>query len=291
MKEYELEFAEFLYYTPTKIDNRSLFFPVRAGHSLTKPNYKIGPRRIECFSIHIVREGSIGIEFNGEQIILKAGDMFCLYPNKTYTYYKIADDRDLQLCWLAIDGPGIEQILDLIGFTMAVPYILNRWNPQLQDILQEIFKIMRNPTKITSYFEIQSLLYRLFSILIHANREPNMNEQSRWIKQCREYIELHATEGITVQQVSQFAGLNRTYFSTVFRKSVGISPVQYIFKVKMSKAKELLLGTSASITEIAYSVGYPNLFSFTRAFKKYFSLSPTEYRNKARSSECSSVDN
>jgi len=60
-------------------------------------------------------------------------------------------------------------------------------------------------------------------------------------------------------------------------------PAEYISKVKMNKAKELLLGTSASITEIAYSLGYPNLFSFTRAFKKYYSISPSAYRNNNNS--------
>lgn len=97
------------------------------------------------------------------------------------------------------------------------------------------------------------------------------------------YIDLHAAEGISVQQTAEIIGVNRTYFSTEFSRKVGITPIDYIIKVRMTKARMMLLETAASITEIGYSLGYPTLFAFTRAFKKYFSLSPTEYRSQFKS--------
>lgn len=111
LQEYDHEFAEFLYYTPAEIDKGSPFWLVRAGRNIAKPGYRIGPRRIECSSIHFVTEGSLMVEYKGQSCRLQAGDAFCMYPNETYLYYKPDDEPSLQLTWLAMDGPGMEKML------------------------------------------------------------------------------------------------------------------------------------------------------------------------------------
>jgi len=225
------------------------------------------------------------LEFRNKRIHLQEGDLFCLHPNITYTYYRPADqeaDKPLHLFWLAIDGSGAEQIVKLAGFEADNPIIRNRWDRQMDDLLLAIHEILRwnHPKKISDTLELTSLLYKLFASLIHSGGEPETTEPMGWVKACADYIDLHACEGITVQHLARMVGYNRTYFSTVFAQAFGVAPAEYIYKVRMSRAKELLLGTSASITEIANSLGYPSLFTFTRAFKKYFTLSPSEYRSR-----------
>jgi AraC-like DNA-binding protein len=283
--EYENEYAEYLFDTSPLLDKDNTIRIVRGGRSEAKPTYRVGPKRIECYSIHFVRKGSLMLEYRKKRVLLQSGDLFCLYPNITYTYYRQSDEEEpLQLSWLAFDGTGSEQLLKLAGFDADFPIVYNCWNLQLEELLQSAYAILRmdRPPKISDHLELKSLLYQLFSLLIQANGDPETIEPMGWIKASADYIELHASEGITVQQVARMTGHNRTYFSTVFSKTYGIPPAEYIYKIRMNRAKDLLLGTSASITEIAYSLGYPNLFTFTRAFKKFFSLSPSEYRNRNR---------
>jgi AraC-like DNA-binding protein len=97
-----------------------------------------------------------------------------------------------------------------------------------------------------------------------------------------DFIELHATEGIFVQQVTAFAGVHRSYFSNVLTSQVGMPPLKYIQKIRMEKAKRLLKETDATITEIALSLGYPNLYTFTRAFKNYYKVPPLVIRTTSK---------
>nr|WP_238357925.1 AraC family transcriptional regulator [Cohnella zeiphila] len=257
---------------------------VRGGIGEGKPNYRSGPKRIECYSIHFVRDGHLTLEYRDKRTQVRGGDLFCLYPNVSYTYYRQSNEEPLRLCWLAIDGAGAEQLLKLAGFDADNPVVRQGWNRQTEELLESVYAILRRepPQTMSDHLELKSRLYQLFALLLRARGEPAAVRPTSRMQACANYIELHALDGITVQQVARMAGLNRTYFSTVFSRTFGISPAEYIYKVRMNRAKDLLLATSASITEIAYSLGYPSLFAFTRAFKKYFSLSPSEYRGRSR---------
>ncbi|MCM3781810.1 AraC family transcriptional regulator [Neobacillus mesonae] len=255
---------------------------MRSGSNIAKPNYRVGPRRIECYSIHFVREGTLVFEYEGESTLLNAGDLFCMYPGRTYLYYKKPDEQTLRLSWLAMDGPEMEEILITAGLRQNKPYLINRWNSKLQEQVTGIMDMLRqNGSGSQSVsFGLRGLLFGLLGQLIKSGEELPVYPEKSWVSKSTDHIRLHATEGITVQQVAQFAGVNRTYFSTEFSKAVGISPAQYIAQVKMDKAQAMLRESSATVTEIAYSIGYTSLYSFTRAFKTYCLMSPSEYRNK-----------
>ena len=283
MKDLGHEIADFVYYSPGIWDKECSFWPVRTGISTAKPGYSVGPKRIECYSMHFVREGSVELFFEGERRVLLAGDAFCLFPERTYTYRRWSKETALAMQWLAIDGPAASRMLRRAGFRADTPYVEGISTTAVQDNLMQIMKLMRGDGRtaaITQSLELQSELYRLFSLLIRGEQDRDDPAGSGWLDKSLEYIELHSAEGISVQDVAAYAGVNRTYFSTYFAKHVGISPIEYLTQVRMDKAISLLQQSTATITEIAYSLGYPNLFAFTRAFKNYTSMSPTAYRDK-----------
>lgn len=93
-------------------------------------------------------------------------------------------------------------------------------------------------------------------------------------------MDMHFTEDISVKDVAKYIGIHRSYFTTSFVKDMGITPVQYLIKLKMDRALEMLAEQSHTITEIAYSLGYSDLYSFSRAFKNYHGISPKQYIRK-----------
>ncbi|WKL02877.1 AraC family transcriptional regulator [Paenibacillus amylolyticus] len=106
-----------------------------------------------------------------------------------------------------------------------------------------------------------------------------------WLQKGKEYMDIHFAGGISVEGVSTHAGVDRTHFAKQFRKAYGLSPVQYIQQLKMNQAKRLLVQTPLSLTEVAHSVGYPDLFSFSKAFKKQVGLPPNRYRTAESTKE------
>jgi AraC-type DNA-binding domain-containing proteins len=282
MREYDYEYADFIYYTPGELDKASQLWPVRAGRCLAKPHYKVGPKRIECYSLHFVREGRLRLEYEGRQVELAKGDLFVLFPDRTYDYDMLPAERPLEMRWLAIDGDRVEPLLLLAGLMEEEPFrrgaVSSRIEAAADRAIDALERVQR--WQPSAALELQGHLYELFAALLPE--EPvHGAELASWIRECAEYMELHASEGITVQQVADFAGVHRSYFTQVFTVEMGMPPVKYLQKIRMEKARRLLIDTDATVTEIGLSLGYPNLYTFTRAFKMYFKASPLALR-KAR---------
>lgn len=282
MQEYDYEFAEFVYYTPGGIDREGRLWPVRAGRSKAKPNYNVGPKRIECYSLHFIHEGKVRISYGGNrQVELQKDDLFCLFPGVTYHYEQIAASQPLRMNWLALDGDRAGQLLELAGLTPERPYGRKLASPAVRQSADRAIQTMMDTQRwnAAAALELQGLICKLFAELLSDSAAAVHEAASAgWIEECKDYMELHATEGITVQQVAAFAGLHRSYFTQAFASQVGMPPMKYIQKIRMDKAMRLLTETNASITEIALSLGYPSLYAFTRAFKVYYRASPLAMR-------------
>ena len=98
------------------------------------------------------------------------------------------------------------------------------------------------------------------------------------IRDAKEYIREHLPENISLEQISAMSGYNAAYFSTMFKKETGITISEYIIQTRMEKAKELLRFTNMSVASICEQVGYADVKSFTRNFKKSTGMKPSEYR-------------
>jgi hypothetical protein len=142
MQEYEYEFAQFIYYTPGYLDKEGHIWPVRAGRSIAKPNYRVGPKRIECYSLHFVHEGMIRIEFDGKRMELQKDDMFCLFPGRTCYYYMLPSDSPLQMSWLALDGDRVKPLLALAGVAPERPFGKKLISPQVKESTERVIQAL-----------------------------------------------------------------------------------------------------------------------------------------------------
>lgn len=107
-----------------------------------------------------------------------------------------------------------------------------------------------------------------------ANSEPPV------IAKARQFIEEHHTEDLSLGQVAQAVHTSVFYFCKLFKKAVGMNFTEYVSRVRIEKAKNLLLNPNLRISEIAYEVGFQSLTHFNRVFKKIVGESPTEYRDR-----------
>ena len=91
-------------------------------------------------------------------------------------------------------------------------------------------------------------------------------------------IETHyAKEHLSIQEIADDLNVHRSYLTTVFKEFHQISPKEFLHSVRMQRAQQLLTNTDESIKIVAYSVG-PLYFS--KAFKAYNQLTPSQYRSK-----------
>jgi len=106
-----------------------------------------------------------------------------------------------------------------------------------------------------------------------ANAEPPV------ITRAKQFIQEHHAEELSLGTVAKTVHTSIFYFCKLFRKVTGINFTEYVSRVRIEKAKNLLLNPNLRISEIAYEVGFQSLTHFNRVFKKLIGQSPTEYRS------------
>jgi len=95
-----------------------------------------------------------------------------------------------------------------------------------------------------------------------------------------DYIHNRLDSQMTIRELAKIVHLNPTYFSNLFSKLMGISPIQYINKRRVEKAQSLLLTTDATLYTIAQKVGFLDEYYFSRIFKKITGIAPQHYRQQ-----------
>jgi len=96
------------------------------------------------------------------------------------------------------------------------------------------------------------------------------------------YIQAHYMDPITLSDMAARFGIGSGFFSTQFRKHVGISPIEYLIRFRIRKAKDLLLMSRIPIRVVAQSVGYSDVYYFSRLFKQHTGMSPSRIRPGGR---------
>jgi AraC family transcriptional regulator of arabinose operon len=100
-----------------------------------------------------------------------------------------------------------------------------------------------------------------------------------YIRHAVSFIEMNYAS-ITVNDVVEYIGFTRSYFTTIFKKKTGISPQDYLMQYRLKNASRLLLETDLPVHVIAEKVGYDDPLYFSKLFRKTYRVSPRAYREK-----------
>lgn len=96
------------------------------------------------------------------------------------------------------------------------------------------------------------------------------------------YIQEHFGENLTVNDLAEHYGMSPNYFSSMFKKEMSRSAVNYITELRINQARELLYHSELSVVDISKKVGYEDSQYFFRVFKKYLGMTPLQYREESR---------
>ena len=94
----------------------------------------------------------------------------------------------------------------------------------------------------------------------------------------KKHVEQYYTEEISLENAAQIAATEKTYFSSFFREKVGITFTEWLRQFRVTKAIEIMKTRNESIINIAFEVGFQDLRTFERAFKKYTNLTAREFK-------------
>ena len=98
------------------------------------------------------------------------------------------------------------------------------------------------------------------------------------LRRVKEHVDEYYSEEISLEKAAQIAATEKTYFSTFFHQKVGITFTDWLRRLRVAKAIEILKTRNQSICDIAFEVGFGDLRSFERAFKRYTNLTAREFK-------------
>lgn len=115
-------------------------------------------------------------------------------------------------------------------------------------------------------------------IVEEPSGEKDLKEVPAEIESVCRYMKEHYSEKITLTSIADSVGFSKYYISRLFKKHMGVTIIDYLIKIRLDKAKELLEKGDYSIKQISFMVGYSDPNYFTWSFKKYLGLSPIKFR-------------
>lgn len=240
-------------------DEYGAVVPVQFGYEKCKASHFFGPVARTFWLIHFVESGFGIFRINGKEYRVCPGEMFVI-PPYTETYYEADNANPWTYIW--------------IGFTAEKKLPI-----KLPDVIRcpealEVFNSMKNAAGLNngrnSY--LISKIWELFTILIE-----NKKNKASYVDKALDYIHSEYMYNITIEKIAAWLGLDHSYFTSLFKKEIGVSPKQYLLNYRMNVALSMMLKKNISVSVAAYSVGYTDVCNFSKMFKKTFGMSPVKY--------------
>lgn len=233
--------------------------PMQFGYEECKSGHFYGPAIRTYWLIHFVVSGFGTFKINENEYKIRPGEMFII-PPYVETYYEADKINPWNYIWIGFTTDSA--LADSLPHTLKLPEAA------------EIFNTMKNCEDFSegrSAF-LSARLWDLFALILGRN-----NSRNDYVKTALDCIHSEYMMGITIEEIANRLNIERTYFYTIFKKKVGISPKQYLLNLRMNCAAALIKNQNVSVSIAGFSVGYTDIFTFSKMFKKHFGLSPTQY--------------
>ncbi len=246
------------------------------------PDHSFGPGTRDVFILHFICDGKGTYETDGKVYNLSKGDTFLIWPGQEVHYY--ADSKaPWTYIWVGFQGVKALTYLQAAGFDKE--HLIGEFQDTSYVFTHIQQMLLSRQLTLSNELRRDSALLQVFAALID-NRHQSMKKEECYdypyriyAQQAVDYITSHYMENVRINDIANYIGIDRSYLAQIFKKSLQVSPQEYLLKYRMDQAKILLKSTDMKILNIAREVGYNDALTFSKVFKKERGLSPSEYRN------------
>lgn len=246
---------------------KELYFPAKTitidplfyGHQHCEANHAWGPGVRLYWLIHYVISGKGIFRIDGKEYAVTAGSVFVI-PPFTQAMYRADSDDPWEYLWVGFQVDG-EMPLSLDPVIHC---------PDAYGIFHAMRECERMSAGTKAY--VTGQLWRFFSMMMDQH-----NPVENPVSSALNYIHSKYMYGVSVEEIAEKVGLERSYFTTLFTRQMGISPGKYLQNYRMEIAATLLTRDNCSVSTTALSVGYPDIYTFSKTFKRHFGISPRDY--------------
>lgn len=225
----------------------------------------------ECWAIVLKFKGKTVYTVNGKSVISDAHHPVILPKGCNYSWK----------CYEAGDCILIDFDADA-----SIDYFTSFEIGDNSEILTAFSKIEKNLSAKKQYSHTECIfnLYKIILLLLKSDKKEQSHPKiNRILKPAEKYInESYFDSNITNEFLANLCGISTVYFRKSFENVYGAPPIKYLHTFRINKAKAILLSDYETIEQVAISVGYNSIYHFSKMFKKYVGINPSEYAKTSR---------
>ncbi|WP_341875931.1 AraC family transcriptional regulator [Defluviitalea saccharophila] len=165
-------------------------------------------------------------------------------------------------------------------------HIQNVYSKQLLELIGNFQREMMDHGESFPLMLESICIQIVFQLLRDLSSEPGTNQNkiskdNKYIKQAIQFMQEYYSANISINDICNLIYLSPCHFKRVFKDCTGQTPYQYLMKIRLEKAKEILKEKESSMEEVARLCGFVNTGHFATVFKRNIGMSPSEYRKQA----------
>ena len=246
------------------------------------------PHIIDCIEITVVIGGKGTVITNDTSTHVQAGDVYLSF---TGDFHKIVSSQKDPLKYdfiaFSTSDPQLSQELESVMQSYSSPQKRVTQDEKITYLLGNIIAEINEPDKLSDEI-LHSMLRQLIIYIIRNYKERSrsvvsfggITDGEALCLQLMNYIDTHIYTMNCLSRLSEITGYSYNYMSNVFKKNTSTTLLEYYHSKRMKTAKLLLAENKRTVSEIAELLGYSSIYTFSRAFKKQFGLSPSEYKKQ-----------
>jgi AraC family transcriptional regulator len=260
------------------------------------------PKRVTPLSIKCLIKSSETYELPGRAVTVDPNSFFIINEGTEYSS-SINSTSDVETASVFISSDLLKEVASslssteerllsdpLVEFESSIQFT-ERLYPQDSQIVPTLRKIHQLANQDGGEAKLQEQMYLLTEHLLQLNRSVRTEIQSldfvrastreevyRRLYACRDYMISNLSQPQDLTDVAAVSGFAPHHFLRLFRKVFGTTPHQYLTRLRLDKAKQLVQCTDRSISEICFDLGFDSIPSFSTLYKKFHSVSPKNHR-------------
>lgn len=244
------------------------FNPLQFGYHDCESGYKTDYVFRPFWLIHYVVSGSGILELKGQLYPVEAGSMF-IVPPYVYSSYQADETHPWRYIWI-----GFEDNLNQLPNLLHTPVL---HLPGAGAIFTEMRTCKQLENGRGAFLIGQ--LWKLVSLALESRTDAGKMD---YIQKAILIMETEYIKPLHIEDIAKRLNLVRSYFSTLFQKQMGVTPVQYLINLRLEKAAELMAQHHIPPSAAATAVGYTDMSHFSKSFKQKYGKSPRNYVKAVR---------
>jgi len=227
----------------------------------------------------LCEDGGGWCELDGVRHEISAGEVLVIPPGRPHRYYADAKDP-WSIWWLHVTGDDVADLLSAIGLSAEQPTgALVDAYPAFTLVESICDWLGRDETR-ASLIAAAGAAWNLLAQLA-AERERRVVADHEPLRLVQDHLREHLSAPVSVPALAELAGFSTSHFSARFRATSGFSVLEYVKRLRMARARQLLITSDHTVADIARSVGYLDPFYFSRQFTAVNGVCPRTFRAQA----------